>query len=381
MRASTKGLLALGAGLVAGSAAAAGSRQVARNRRDAERLMATEGPTLPGGRVTTVRSPDGASIHAEVYGPEQAPTVVLVHGWTCSICFWHHQVRELSRDHRVVVFDKRGHGRTRRPESGDYSLEAQADELAAILAALVPEDSRAVLAGHSMGAMTIAALAERDAATLHARAAALAMLNTGVGDIISEALVIRGADRFGVLGERVGELVLSSRAPLALPESLLNRAVRYLALTPDAPDEAVALTAEMLRLCHPETRAACGESMTRMELYDALGSIELPTVVICGQRDKLTPPVHARRLAEELGGPVEVRELAGVGHMAALEAPEPISSLLRELAHNCGDGAGDRAAVVGAMPVLGAGAGDAARGDGDGRDRRGEPARDRDPKR
>jgi pimeloyl-ACP methyl ester carboxylesterase len=381
MRGSTKTLLGLGAGVAVGSAAAAGRRQVARNRADAERLMATEGPTLPGGRVTAVQAPDGASIHAEVYGPEQAPTIVLVHGWTCSICFWHHQVRELSRDHRVVVYDKRGHGRTRRPESGDYSLEAQADELAAVLTALVPEDGPAVVGGHSMGAMTIAALAERDAATLHARAAALAMVNTGVGDIISEALVVRGADRFGVLGERVGELILTSRAPLALPEWLLHRAVRYLALTPDAPDEAVALTAEMLRLCHPETRAACGESMTRMELYDALGSIELPTVMICGQRDKLTPPVHARRLAEELGGPVEVRELPGIGHMAAMEAPQEVSSLLRELAHNCGDGTGGRAALVGAMPVMGAGAGDAAHRDGQSRARRGQPAGDRDPKR
>jgi pimeloyl-ACP methyl ester carboxylesterase len=331
MRLSTKGVLALGAAAVAAAGATA-RREVARNRRDAEELMAREGSTLPGGNVATVRSADGASIHAEVYGPEEAPMVVLIHGWTCSIRFWHRQIGDLSRDHRVVAYDKRGHGRSRRPESGDYSFDAQADDLAAVLTAFVPEDSRAVLAGHSMGAMTIAALAERDAETLHARAAALAMLNTGVGDIISEALVVRGADRFGILGERVGELILASRAPLALPESLLHPAVRYLALTPQAPDEAVELTAEMVRLCHPETRAGCGESMTRMELYEALGSIELPTIVVAGEGDKLTPPVHSRRLAEELGGPVEVRELPDIGHMAALEAPEAISALLRDLA-------------------------------------------------
>ena len=330
MRRSTKALLALVA--AAGvSAAAAARRQVARNRRDAEELMAKQGPTVSGGRVVVLRAPDGASVHAEVYGPEEGPTIVLAHGWTESIRFWRHQVEELSGEHRVVVYDKRGHGRSPLPENGDFSLEAQAGELAAVLAELVGE-RRAILAGHSMGAMTIAALAERDAAALHDRVAAIAMINTGVGDLISEALVVHGADRFGVLGERVGELILSSKAPLALPDPLLLAGIRYLALTPEASQEAVELTAEMVRLCHPRTRAGCAESMTRMELYEALGSIQLPTLVIAGERDKLTPPVHARRLAKEIGGPTELVELAGIGHMAPLEAPERISSLLRALA-------------------------------------------------
>jgi pimeloyl-ACP methyl ester carboxylesterase len=330
VRGSTKALLAGLAAAAAGSAVMVGRRQVARNRRDAEELMAKEGSTLPGGRVVALRAPDGARVHAEVYGPEEGPTIVLAHGWTESIRFWHHQVEELSREHRVVVYDKRGHGRSPLPENDDFSLEAQADELAYVLAELAGERG-AVLAGHSMGAMTIAALAERDAAALHDRVAAVAMVNTGVGDLISEALVVRGADRFGVLGERIGELILSSRAPLALPESLLLAGTRYVALTPDASEEAVELTAEMVRLCHPRTRAGCAESMTRMELHEALASIDLPTLVVAGERDKLTPPGHSRRLAQEIGGPVEVHELPGVGHMAPLEAPEAISSLLRDL--------------------------------------------------
>jgi pimeloyl-ACP methyl ester carboxylesterase len=328
MRRSTGALLAAAAGA---AAIALARREVARNRRDAEELMAQEGATLPGGRMAAVRAPDGASIHAEVYGPEEGPTIVLAHGWTESIRFWHHQVAELSREHRVVVYDKRGHGRSPLPESGDYSLDAQADELASVLAELVG-DRRAVLAGHSMGAMTIAALAERNPGALQERVAAVAMINTGVGDLISESLVVRGADRFGVLGERVGTMILTSRAPLALPEAVLHPAARYVALTAEAPAEAVALTAEMVRLCHPETRAGCAESMSRMELYDALESIELPALVIAGELDKLTPPKHSRRLAEELGGPAEMVELQGVGHMAPLEAPERISALLSDLA-------------------------------------------------
>jgi pimeloyl-ACP methyl ester carboxylesterase len=180
--------------------------------------------------------------------------------------------------------------------------------------------------------MTIAALAERDPGILNDRAQALAMLNTGVGDVISEALVIQTPERLASLREWIGELVFNSSAPLAIPDAVLVPAVRYLALTPQASEEAVALTAEMVRVTHPESRSGFAESMTRMELYEALASIELPTIVVCGERDRLLPPVHSRRLAEEIGGQTELVELERIGHMAPLEAPERISALIADVA-------------------------------------------------
>ena len=95
----------------------------------------TTGPYAPPAprRELTVTSPDGSRLHAEVHGPEGAPAVVLAHGWTCSTAFWAPVVRDLAADHKVVVYDQRGHGRSPAAGPGGYSTDALADDLAAVL--------------------------------------------------------------------------------------------------------------------------------------------------------------------------------------------------------------------------------------------------------
>ncbi|WP_158102180.1 alpha/beta fold hydrolase, partial [Streptomyces glaucescens] len=102
---------------------------------------------------------DGARLHVEVHGPESAPPVVLIHGWTCSTAFWAAQIRALAAGHRVIAYDQRGHGRS--PASRSCSTDALADDLEAVLAATLAPGEKAVLAGHSMGGMTVLAAAGR----------------------------------------------------------------------------------------------------------------------------------------------------------------------------------------------------------------------------
>ncbi|MGW3730275.1 alpha/beta fold hydrolase, partial [Streptomyces sp. NPDC000851] len=120
-------------------------------------LHVSSGPYAPPvpARELIVTSADGSRLHVEVHGPEQAPPVVLVHGWTCSTAFWAAQIRALAADHRVIAYDQRGHGRS--PASPACSTEALADDLEAVLAATLAPGERAVIAGHSMGGMTVMA--------------------------------------------------------------------------------------------------------------------------------------------------------------------------------------------------------------------------------
>ena len=67
--------------------------------------------TPPRGRPRRVRSADGTGLHVEVFGPEDAATVVLAHGWTEALQYWVYVIKALSeRGLRVVAYDQRGHG-------------------------------------------------------------------------------------------------------------------------------------------------------------------------------------------------------------------------------------------------------------------------------
>ena len=105
------------------------------------------------GRPVEVRSADGTRLHAEVFGREDAPTCVLVHGWTNEIAAWHHQIRDLMDEFRVVAYDQRGHGQSDPPGAAGYSSDALGDDLHAVICATVPRDQRCVVVGHSMGGL------------------------------------------------------------------------------------------------------------------------------------------------------------------------------------------------------------------------------------
>ena len=94
----------------------------------------------------------------------------------------------------------------------------------------------------------------------------------------------------------------------------------------------MALTQEMVLGCPPGARAGCGASLAALDLYAAVEHLAAPTLVVAGERDKLTPLRHASRLAEALPELVELAEIPGSGHMSPLEAPADVSGRLRELA-------------------------------------------------
>jgi pimeloyl-ACP methyl ester carboxylesterase len=287
----------------------------------------------PQGRPVAVRSPDGTSLHAEIAGRQDAPTIVLAHGWTCALRFWQQQVRDLATDFRIVTYDLRGHGRSERARTADYSMEAFADDLQAVLETCVPEGERVVLAGHSLGAMTIVAWAGRRPEEVRRRASAAALINTGVGDLITDTLVVRLPTPLGRLKQAVGGAVLA--APAAMPSGptpLMFRAMRYIALSPSASPATVAFCEQLILDCPPDVRGACGRSLSRLELMDAVAHLDVPTLVIAGERDRLTPPVHAERLAEALPQAADTVVIDDVGHMAPLEAHEQVTACLRALA-------------------------------------------------
>ncbi|MFF3677011.1 alpha/beta fold hydrolase [Streptomyces sp. NPDC002120] len=276
-------------------------------------------------RELVADSADGARLHVEVHGDEGAPAVVLAHGWTCSTAFWAAQVRDLAATHRVIAYDQRGHGRS--PAARVHSTTALADDLVAVLGATLAPGERAVVAGHSMGGMTIMAAAGRPEFAEHAAAALLC--STGSSRLVAEAQVL--PVRAGRARTRVTGAVLGSRAPLGPVTPVARKILKYATMGPGSAPDKVEACARIVHACPTGVRHAWSKVLAGLDLDAEVARLAVPTAVIGGTADRLTPIVHARGLAAALPNCVGLTELTGMGHMTPVEAPEAVTRAVREL--------------------------------------------------
>lgn len=316
---------------IAAAAAAAGGAAWLASRTRGDRPV--ELPvSVDGGRERTVKSVDGTEIHVVEYGPQDGPALVLIHAWMCSIELWHRQIEALDTEARIIALDLRGHGRSGLAPTLDYSIEAFADDLNAVLEASLGDGERAVLAGHSMGAMTVGAWALRYAEQVPKRCAAVAMIGTGLGDLTTESLVVNAPIPFAGAKEWLEVALLSTEIPFdAAPEAAVRAGAKFLAFGPDARTEDLALVAAIVRNCPRRVRGLCGGTLSRMDVYEGLSNLEVPAIVIAGEKDRMTPPVHSHKLAELLPASPKVIVAPGAGHMVPLEADETVTNELRKL--------------------------------------------------
>ena len=316
----------------AGTLAASGLLQAHHMRRIA-RDPEKEALDEPAeGRPRSVRSADGTRLHVEVFGPDDGDSVVLAHGWTEALIYWTYVIKALREQGlRVIAYDLRGHGASAPANRSDYSIPRFGEDLEAVLDACVPEGRRAVVAGHSLGAMSIASWAEEHEVQRRVRAAAL--LNTGVGDLIAEHLLLPLPGVAQAISRTIAvHGFLGSKAPLPrFSTPLSSAAIRYIAFGPDASPAQVAFFERMLVTCPPDVRADVGMAMSEMDLHHALPRLTVPTIVMAGALDKLTPPSHARRIADMLPQLRRLTVLEGAGHMTPLERPDAVIDALAEL--------------------------------------------------
>lgn len=295
-------------------------------------------------RELDVVSADGSRVHVELHGPEDGPAVVLAHGWTCNTRFWDAQVRDLAVDHRVVVYDQRGHGSSPAAGPGGCSTRALADDLEAVLRATLAPGQKAVLGGHSMGGMTLMAAAGRDALREHG--AAVLLCSTGSSRLTAESLVL--PLRAGALRTRMTAAVLGARAPLGPVTAVSKKILKYATMGRGSSPDKVDACARIVHACPRGARVAWGHVLAELDLEARLRELRLPTAVIAGTEDRLTPPVHARAIEAALPQSLGLTELPGTGHMTPVEAPEVVTAKLRELvaSYVTVEGAGSTAAAV-----------------------------------
>ena len=200
-----------------------------------------------------------------------------------------------------------------------------------------------ILVGHSMGGMTILSYVDQYPEWVHDRVAGAVLMSTSGSDIVTGGIVTAGRAVLGGVANRVTRRAFSalgrrsSAADLIYSSSndLSYMLTKVVGLGPDASPAHVAFTEQLLLDCPNTVKAAIGPMFTSLDLREAAPLLKAPALVIVGDKDKLTPPRQAHRLVELLPD-AELVELAGIGHMAPVEAHGEVNALIRAFARRVG---------------------------------------------
>ncbi|MEZ0053172.1 pimeloyl-ACP methyl ester carboxylesterase [Mycobacterium sp. MAA66] len=291
---------------------------------------------LPPGQSLEVRGVDGTRLHVEVFGPDDGYPIVLAHGITCAIGVWGNQISDLSKDHRVIAFDHRGHGLSQAPRGrGKYNLDFLAADLDAVLAATLRPGERAVIAGHSMGGIAITSWAERYPERVAECADAVALVNTTTGDLLRLVQFLPAPRQLETPRERAAGRLLKTFGGAPLVPGSRRPGRRFVATVAVGHDADPAIADFVFELF--EGTSAAGRSGWTNALVDSLGprhiglaNLTVPTLVIGSVKDRLLPIAASRRIAAHAPNLWSFVELTG-GHCAILERPHEVNQQFRAL--------------------------------------------------
>jgi pimeloyl-ACP methyl ester carboxylesterase len=235
--------------------------------------------------------------------------LVLLHGFPFDRSMWREQARALSGTCRVVAPDLRGLGETP-PGGGEVTMGEMAEDVAALLDALNVE--RAVLGGLSMGGYVAFEFYRR----FPQRVRALVLADTRPQADTDEARRTREETARRALSEGM-EPIADSMMP-----KLLSAATR------EGKPEVVERVRAMMLRTEPEGAAAALRAMAvRRDQTDLLASVDVPTLIVVGVEDTITPPSDAEAMAAKIKGARLVR-LEGVAHVSNVELPEEFNRAL-----------------------------------------------------
>jgi pimeloyl-ACP methyl ester carboxylesterase len=325
----------LGTGIAVGAAAVgiAAERYMVRRARAVADPDRGEGFDERPGEEQRLTSFDGTELSVNVVGPDRGPTLVFVHGFSLDMTVWHYQWKHFSRDYRCVLYDVRGHGRSMPATGGDYSVEALGHDLKAVLDAFAPSGPVALI-GHSMGGMSVISLADLYAPEFGGRVQAVVLANTAAADVVKEVL--------GGLGARVGRFLIpvprgllnGSNLAFRLRDGALNRspnlaflAARLTNFGPKPPPSVVDHVATIAGQAPVEVWTDLIRSLAEMDLTHVLENINVPTLVLVGDVDRITPPASALAMKRRLPD-ARMVVLKEAGHCAMLERHEQFNEVL-----------------------------------------------------
>ncbi len=236
--------------------------------------------------------------------------LVLLHGIGSNASSWRDQLRGLADLRRVIAWDAPGYGGSTplaagRPVAADY-----AERLKLLLGGLGLD--RVDIVGHSLGALMAVSFARQWPARVSRLILADAAAGYGVAS--TEPLPVAVQTR------------LDDLAALGVVGMAEKRAARL--LSPAAPQDRVVRVRESMAAIDPAGYRQAAAMLAQGNLGEDAKQIEVPTLVICGAEDIVTPPAGNRTVAETMPNAQYV-EIPDAGHASYVEQPDAFNALVR----------------------------------------------------
>ncbi len=250
-----------------------------------------------------------ARLHVEDQGA--GPPLLLVHGFPLDHSMWKHQIRQFAGKYQVIAPDLRGFGGSDIPHE-TVSMDDFADDLVTLLDGLHVE--KAVFCGLSMGGYIGFRFAERYPERL-------------TGLILCDTRAVPDSAEAAAGRETTAQMVLTA-GMAQLSQTMLQKLFAPATLKANT-DEVVAMR-EVMENAHPEGVAAALRGMAiRPDSTALLSHIKVPTLVIVGEHDAISPPDEMETIAKAIPG-AEFLQVPAAGHMAPLEQPEPVNEAIAQ---------------------------------------------------
>ncbi len=298
-------------------------------------------PLRPDKRGTAIGA-GGVCLEWEQFGSDDAPALLLTHGWSLSHETWYYQKEALSEEFRVIVWDLRGTDRSQSPADRDYSFEAMTADLAAVFSATNAgrHPQGCVLAGHSVGAMLLPLFAAQYP-QLMASVCGLALIG-GTDTPLLETM--RGRRvlvpmRFWFWEPLAQMMGFAPALFEAFVKLIYQMGCVHLALMygTNCGQESRSQSDLVARHCAQFSMRAAGLGALACFALDArplMPRINLPTLVMTGDGDINMPPDIQVEMARRLPHS-ELILIENCGHLSLLECHAEVNSHLRDFARRC----------------------------------------------
>jgi pimeloyl-ACP methyl ester carboxylesterase len=298
------------------------------------------------GEAMTVTADDGLPLHVEISGPADAPvTIIFCHGYTLNQDVWYYQRAAFERSARCVFWDQRSHGRSGRSDPDLVSIDQLGADLHAVLTATTPGDQPVVLVGHSMGGMTVMALADQHPELFGSKVIGAVLISTAattVDPVNWLPAPLRPAARMAMPSMMTG----ASRGLMAdvvergrqSASDIAFLGTRHIAFgDPKVSPTVVDFLERVIRATPIDVIADFYVALVGHEKRHALKVLgAIPVLVITGDKDRLVDPGLSAEIAASVRD-AELVTLAGAGHVVILERPNEVNEAIAGLVNRALD--------------------------------------------